>query len=164
VIPAGLHRVLLRVFRVLPGALRSGIVRIASPTFTAGAAVVLVDEAGQILLVTQTYTDGWGLPGGLMSGAEEPGDTARREIREELGIDTGHLAAPPIVIKSRGRRHLNMIYVVDVTPDVAAQARPESVEIGEVGWFPPTRLPALAEDMDLSLAAAGFIPPADAAR
>ncbi|MBT3808781.1 MAG: NUDIX domain-containing protein, partial [Rhodospirillaceae bacterium] len=101
------------------------------------SAVALIDADDRVLLARRpegkSMAGLWEFPGGKVQDGETPEAALIRELDEELGIDTGHLAAPPIVIKSRGRRHLNMIYVVDVTPDVAAQARPESVEIGEVG-------------------------------
>jgi ADP-ribose pyrophosphatase YjhB (NUDIX family) len=52
-----------------------------------GADVLLRDEAGRVLLVKPTYKPGWDLPGGMAEANEAPDDAARRELREELGLD-----------------------------------------------------------------------------
>ncbi|MEV7796560.1 NUDIX hydrolase [Streptomyces sp. NPDC087512] len=54
-----------------------------------GAAAVITDEVGRVLLVHPTYRkDGsWLLPGGVVEPGEHPHITCRREITEELGLD-----------------------------------------------------------------------------
>jgi ADP-ribose diphosphatase len=55
-----------------------------------GAAVVAVDQAGQVLLVRQPRPAVGGrvleLPAGLLDPGEEPIEAARRELREETGF------------------------------------------------------------------------------
>jgi 8-oxo-dGTP pyrophosphatase MutT (NUDIX family) len=51
-----------------------------------GADVLFRDEAGRILLVDPKYKPDWDLPGGMAEANEPPLDAARREVREELGI------------------------------------------------------------------------------
>lgn len=51
------------------------------------ADVILRDAAGRILLVKPTYKPGWDLPGGMAEANESPDDAARRELREEIGLD-----------------------------------------------------------------------------
>ena len=47
---------------------------------------VLVDDAGRILLLKQTYGDlGWALPGGYVDRGETVHDAIMRECQEELG-------------------------------------------------------------------------------
>jgi 8-oxo-dGTP diphosphatase len=48
--------------------------------------VLIRDKHGRILLVDPTYKPDWDLPGGMSEANESPHDTARREIREELGF------------------------------------------------------------------------------
>ncbi|MFB7652967.1 MULTISPECIES: NUDIX domain-containing protein [unclassified Streptomyces] len=54
-----------------------------------GAAAIITDEVGRVLLVHPTYRkdDSWLLPGGVVEPGEHPHITCRREITEELGLD-----------------------------------------------------------------------------
>jgi 8-oxo-dGTP diphosphatase len=49
--------------------------------------VLIRDQDGRILLVDPRYKPDWDLPGGMAEANEPPHDTARRELREELGLD-----------------------------------------------------------------------------
>ncbi|HVV09539.1 NUDIX hydrolase [Amycolatopsis sp.] len=51
------------------------------------AGVLFRDEDDRVLLVEPSYKDHWDIPGGAVDAAEAPWATARREVREELGID-----------------------------------------------------------------------------
>jgi 8-oxo-dGTP pyrophosphatase MutT (NUDIX family) len=51
------------------------------------ADVLLRDDQGRVLLVKPTYKPGWDLPGGMAEANEAPDDAARRELKEELGLD-----------------------------------------------------------------------------
>ncbi|SEO93588.1 NUDIX domain-containing protein [Actinacidiphila rubida] len=60
----------------------------ASPhTFSLGAAAIITDQIGRVLLVRPTYRedDRWLLPGGALEAGEHPMDACRREVAEELG-------------------------------------------------------------------------------
>lgn len=57
----------------------------ATPRVAAG--VLIRDQAGRLLLVKPTYKDGWEIPGGYVEHGESPRAAARREVKEELGVD-----------------------------------------------------------------------------
>ncbi|MFB7915882.1 NUDIX domain-containing protein [Streptomyces sp. NPDC056061] len=58
------------------------------PKRIAGAGAVIHDAAGRILLVQPSYrTDTWEIPGGGLDMGEDPLQTVRREVEEELGLD-----------------------------------------------------------------------------
>ena len=52
------------------------------------ADLLVRDAAGRILIVDPGYKPGWDLPGGMAEANEPPLAAVRREIREELGLDT----------------------------------------------------------------------------
>jgi 8-oxo-dGTP pyrophosphatase MutT (NUDIX family) len=63
------------------------------PTVRHTARVVLFDENGRVLLARFEY-DGkrwWAAPGGGLERAETHEEAARREIREETGLDLQNL-------------------------------------------------------------------------
>ncbi|WP_326742730.1 NUDIX hydrolase [Streptomyces sp. NBC_01768] len=51
-----------------------------------GAAALMTDELGRVLLVKPTYRREWLLPGGGAEPGEGPGQVFRREVHEELGL------------------------------------------------------------------------------
>src|SRR5215212_1326947 len=57
------------------------------PRKRVAADVIIRDHNGRILLVNPTYKPNWDLPGGMVEANEPPIDAARRELREELGLD-----------------------------------------------------------------------------
>lgn len=50
-------------------------------------AAVAVVHGGRILVVRHSYRPGWSLPGGRVRRGETPEACARRELREEVGLD-----------------------------------------------------------------------------
>jgi 8-oxo-dGTP diphosphatase len=58
----------------------------ATPRMAAG--VLFRDHRSRVLLVKPSYKAGWEIPGGYVEPGESPKQAARREVREELGIDT----------------------------------------------------------------------------
>lgn len=52
-----------------------------------GAAVIIVNEKGEILLQSRADRDKWGLPGGCQELGERFEDTAIREVKEETNLD-----------------------------------------------------------------------------
>ncbi|MFJ3909148.1 NUDIX hydrolase [Streptomyces vinaceus] len=65
--------------------------RAARPKAVTAASVVFTDSAGRVLLVEPSYGNSgrWNLPGGGIDSdlGETPRAAARREVREELGLD-----------------------------------------------------------------------------
>lgn len=60
------------------------------PLILPGAVVCIINEKNDILL-QQRPNGTWGLPGGLMDLGESMEETARREVKEETGLNIGEL-------------------------------------------------------------------------
>lgn len=65
----------------------------ALPRKVCMAGVVVLNDAGQALLVKPSYKDGWLVPGGAVNAFESPRAGAVREATEEIGdcVDVGRL-------------------------------------------------------------------------
>jgi ADP-ribose pyrophosphatase YjhB (NUDIX family) len=142
----GVQRALLGVWRHVPRRVRRWVVRIASPSFTVGAACVVERDDGKILLVRLTYREGWGLPGGLIKRREDVAVCARREVGEEVGLDVELLGAPAVVVDSRPQR-IDVVFRARVAEGSdPATAAPRSPEIREARWFDAGDLPTLQHE------------------
>lgn len=72
--PPLLHRLVLTAARFQRG-------------MTLGSRAVILDGADRVLLVRQSYTRGWGLPGGGVERGETLRDALVRELREEANVE-----------------------------------------------------------------------------
>ncbi|WP_054707684.1 NUDIX hydrolase [Bacillus sp. JCM 19041] len=61
-----------------------------TPLILPGAVVLIINNKNELLL-QHRRDGGWGLPGGLMELGESMEETARREVKEETGLDLGAL-------------------------------------------------------------------------
>jgi predicted acetyltransferase/8-oxo-dGTP pyrophosphatase MutT (NUDIX family) len=61
------------------------------PIIAAGATLVVRNSDERLLLQLRSDTETWGLPGGAMELGETLPETARRELREETGLEGGEL-------------------------------------------------------------------------
>jgi ADP-ribose pyrophosphatase YjhB (NUDIX family) len=148
--------VLLAGYKRLPQWVRIFLIRRGTPSFHVGAICVVERADGHMLLVRQSYRrDGWGFPGGLLRRGEEPADGARRELREELGVDV-ELDGLPVVVIDAAMRRVDVIFNARLA---AGSADPErsthSPEITDARWFPPDALPGLLPEATAALVQLG---------
>ena len=63
--------------------------RFTHARFTVTAGAVIFNDKREVLLLKHRFRagSGWGLPGGFMEQGEQPIDTLRRELREEMGLE-----------------------------------------------------------------------------
>jgi ADP-ribose pyrophosphatase YjhB (NUDIX family) len=61
---------------------------VRQPRKRVSADALVRDQAGRILLVDPKYKPDWDTPGGMSEANEPPHETVRRELREELGLDS----------------------------------------------------------------------------
>src|SRR5215831_1875828 len=68
--------------------------------------VVAIDDRGQVALIRQyRYAAGgyiWELPAGILGPSEPPADCARRELREETGIEADELTHLGTIVTTPG--------------------------------------------------------------
>jgi ADP-ribose pyrophosphatase YjhB (NUDIX family) len=63
-----------------------------APLLMVGAAVLITDEQNRLLLMKRSDSGCWGPPGGAVELGEVVEDAARREVREETGLEVGELS------------------------------------------------------------------------
>ncbi len=117
--------------------------KVVTPRVGAGAAIF--DAAGRLLLVRRADNGYWSLPGGHLDYGETLVQTARREIREETGLDvqierlSGVYSAPyPDGFTVNGVNQ--MVVATFVGRAVGGELR-LSPEITAAAFFPPDALP-----------------------
>ena len=116
---------------------------------------------GKILLVQTVESDNWFLPGGLQELGETINDTARREVREELGVDLtpasllSVYSGPQWIRRYRSGdelQSLTFLLQMDVTRDITAEITTPEDEIREWQWFGLHALPDKMQDYARSMA------------
>ena len=83
-----------------------------------GAAAIILNESGQILLQSRADNDRWGLPGGCQELGERFEDTVIREVKEETNLDVTEDNLELIAIvsgKSRRNEYPNGDVVINNT-------------------------------------------------
>jgi ADP-ribose pyrophosphatase YjhB (NUDIX family) len=132
------HRVVARDMRAYPVCSACGFVCYLHPKIVAG--VVPVRE-GRILLTRRAIEPAhgrWTFPGGYVDWGESVPDAARREMREEVGLDLEprglvgvySYADAPVVI---------VVYHVTVPDGLEAAA--DAHEVSETGYFAREEIP-----------------------
>jgi len=107
---------------------------------TLGVRGLVLNEAGEVLLVEHTYVSGWFLPGGGVERGETTEQAVIRELEEEAGVRT--IGRPRLVGIHANHRVFRgdhvLLYRVDAWEPCAAA---DQGEIRAVAWFAPDRLP-----------------------
>lgn len=120
------------------------------PALTVDVALVTRDAAPWVLLIRRKgdpFAGLWALPGGFVDENERLIDAARRELKEETGIEQAdleqlHSFGDP----GRDPRGwtVSVVYLALVSPDQLSATAGD--DAAEVGWFPLAEPPPLAFD------------------
>ena len=108
-----------------------------------GAAAVITDAEGRVLLVRHTYGRfNWDLPGGASDPGESVTETAVREVREEVGLIVRPERLTGIYYKAENDSH-HLVFRCAVEE---GSPIPSSEEISACEFFPPDSLPRPISD------------------
>ena len=129
------------------------------PFIQTGAAIIIRNENGQILLQERTDRDKWGLPGGCQDLGEDLRITAVREAFEETGIklDPNEIELIDTLSgESRKNSYPNgdivynntSLYLADVSVEDASNLKGDS-ETKRLRFFNPEEVPENLMDADL---------------
>ena len=113
------------------------------------ANVIVVNDAGEILMIRRTDNDNWAVPGGGMDLGESITDAAVRETQEETGITcevtglVGIYTSPRHVILYTSNGEVRQEFsIVFIARPVDGELRPSS-ESSEPQWVSPAVVPSL---------------------
>jgi 8-oxo-dGTP pyrophosphatase MutT (NUDIX family) len=129
------------------------------PFIQTGAAIIIRNENGQILLQERTDRNKWGLPGGCQDLGEDLRFTAVREAYEETGIKLNPYEIELIDTlsgESRKNSYPNgdivynntSLYLADVSMEDASNLKGDS-ETKRLQFFNPDEVPENLMDADL---------------
>ena len=103
------------------------------PTKRLAACVLLFDDEDRLLVVETTYRKEWLLPGGVVERDESPWDGARREVKEEIGIDLDQLQFVAMDWRSSDDEYDDSLHFVFdggiLSTDQRAAIRADGIEI-----------------------------------
>jgi 8-oxo-dGTP diphosphatase len=132
------------LWRRAPVSVRRWGVRLVEPRFTVTAGAVVTDEGGRVLLLEHFFRtgSGWGIPGGFMEKGEQPEETLRRELREEIGLEL-ESAEIAFVRTLKGPQQVEIIFRCRPRGPLGRRNR----EIKSADWYALDQLPpALSRD------------------
>ncbi|MFN2491482.1 MAG: NUDIX hydrolase [Pyrinomonadaceae bacterium] len=132
------------IWRRAPRRLKRFTVRLSHPRFAVTAGAIITDSQGRVLLLKHRFRPGagWGMPGGFMEHNEQPDETLRRELREEVGLEVEKLT----VFTARAFRVPKQVEIVFSCRAIGNPVE-LNYEIQRAAWFYPHELPdGLPED------------------
>ena len=118
------------------------------PLLMVGATVFALDESDRLLLLLRTDNACWGVPGGAVEPGEVVEEAARRETREETGLQVGEMSlfgvfsGPDMFYVYPNGDQVHNISVVYLTRDLRGEMDLDPAEHSDFGWFPLNALPA----------------------
>jgi ADP-ribose pyrophosphatase YjhB (NUDIX family) len=119
--------------------------------------VVVINDAGEILLIRRTDNDNWALPGGVVDIGESLPQAAIRETREETGIDceitglSGIYTNPRHVILYTSNGEVRQEFSIVLTARATGGQPTTSSESSQVRWIAPADLDSYQMDSSMRL-------------
>jgi ADP-ribose pyrophosphatase YjhB (NUDIX family) len=119
--------------------------------------VVVVNDAGEILMIRRSDNDNWAVPGGAIDFGESVGQAAIRETKEESGIDCeitgiiGIYSDPKHVILYTSNGEVRQEFSILLTGRPLGGEPTPSDESREVHWVSPSDVLSLTMDRSMHL-------------
>ena len=119
--------------------------------------VVVVNDAGEILMIRRSDNDNWAVPGGAIDLGESMVQAAVRETREETGIDceitglVGIYTDPKHVLLYTSNGEVRQEFSILLTGVVTGGRPTPSSESSEVRWVPQKDVAGLQLDRSMRL-------------
>jgi ADP-ribose pyrophosphatase YjhB (NUDIX family) len=125
--------------------------------------VIVVNDAGDILMIRRTDNGNWAVPGGAIDLGESVAQAAVRETREESGIEcaitgiVGIYSDPRHVIlyTSNGKTRQEFSIVLTARP-LAGRPTPSS-ESSQVRWVPVSEIAEYTMDRSMRIRISDFL-------
>ncbi len=143
------------VWRALPYWAQRVILWLSNTHFIVGAAAIVRDGNGRILVARHTYRGRkpWGIPGGWVRRGENPAEAIVREVREETALEVE--VTLPLTVRLEERAHLTVVYAARL---VGGTFQP-SAEVSEVRFIERGAWPeGLREDHRALIERFGWLP------
>lgn len=113
------------------------------------AAVMVFNDAGELLLMRDAQAGYWTLPGGLMEPYELPADAAVREVYEETGVIVelealvGVFGGPGYRVVYANGDEVSFVMTTFRGRPVGGELRADGEESLDVGYFSPAEISQL---------------------
>jgi len=121
-----------------------------------------IHRDGKVLLIKRKFEPNkgkWAPPGGLLEVGEDPEEAARREVREELGLEVqveGLLQVANEVIRDDDGRIKFHFVLVDYLMRPLGEKVTLNEESEEFGWFGPSQIEQMDTTANTKLVARKF--------
>ena len=118
------------------------------PTAKVDIRALVINDDGRILMVKESADGRWSLPGGWADIGYSPAETARREVKEETGLD---VVAKNLLAVFDKRKHPHppqphYVYKLIIECELTGGVIAKGFDVLDVGFFPANDLPELSED------------------
>lgn len=116
------------------------------PLILVRPSVAVINKLGEILLV-QYQDKSWGIPGGLMELGESVEDCARRELKEEIGIEVRNLKLIDVLsgkqlhTKLRNGDEYYNVVIGYICNEYEGELSPDGIEVTDARFYKTEELP-----------------------